>query len=94
LGPARRDEAGTPTVLVASGALSLAGLWMTATHVPLLLQAARAIVPWPNAIWHAAAGPIVLALGVALFMYPSGSVAAQRRTDGAGALPDGNDHSR
>lgn len=70
--PVRRGESGTPALLLASGVLALAGLWMTATHVPLLLQAARGFVPWPNALWHSAGGPLVLALGVALFLYPAG----------------------
>lgn len=51
-----------PVALVAV----LAGLWMTATHVPLLDQAADPNVPvsWDSALFHSLPGIVILALSV------------------------------
>lgn len=38
--------------LIATLAAALAGLWMTATHVPLLWQARTVLVDWPTALTH------------------------------------------
>lgn len=43
----------------------LAGLWMTATHVPLLGQAADGLVGWDAALFHSLPGILLLALTVA-----------------------------
>lgn len=54
------------TILLATGfAVSLAGLWMTLTHVPLLAQALGDEVTWSAALYHVAPGVAVLALGMA-----------------------------
>ena len=37
---------------------------MTATHLPLMLQATRAEAPWDATIYHSVPGLAVLALGV------------------------------
>lgn len=42
----------------------LAGLWMTATHVPLVAQATRDEVTAGTAAYHTAPGLVVLAVGV------------------------------
>lgn len=42
----------------------LAGLWMCATHLPLVLQATRNEAPWLATLHHSAPGLAVLALGV------------------------------
>lgn len=42
----------------------LAGFWMTATHLPLLLQATRAQAPWGATVYHSLPGLAVLVLGV------------------------------
>ncbi|MGI9120068.1 MAG: hypothetical protein ACR2G7_08120 [Acidimicrobiales bacterium] len=42
----------------------LAGFWMTATHLPLVLQATRAQAPWGATIYHSLPCLAVLVLGV------------------------------
>ena len=42
----------------------LAGLWSTATHVPLLLEAVEGRTPWGVALLHFSAGPPILVLGL------------------------------
>jgi hypothetical protein len=50
--------------LVAGLVILLAGLWMLATHVPLVAQATRGEAPWPGTLYHAAAAVAVLVFGV------------------------------
>jgi len=52
-------------LLVAGLTVTLAGIWMTATHVPLVAQAMRHQVSSTVAAWHSAPGVAVLALGLA-----------------------------
>lgn len=54
-----------PALALFAGGLvvTLAGLWATATHVPLVVQAAGGRVDWVPAIHHALPGPVVLLLG-------------------------------
>ncbi len=77
----RRGRAGGLLSLSAVCTVCLAGLWITATHVPLLADAAAGRVAWGTACLHAASGPVILALGLWLV----GSDLA----DGADAPPDG-----
>jgi len=49
--------------LVAGMTFALAGLWMTATHLPLIAQARRHQVPTTAALWHMSAGVVVLVFG-------------------------------
>lgn len=63
LGAARGRSLPVTALLAAGLTVSLAGLWMTSTHLPLVLQAARAEAPWAAAIYHTAPGLAVLALG-------------------------------
>ncbi len=59
---ARRGASGS--LLFAAGlVVALAGFWMTATHLPLVLQAMRAEAPWGATIYHSLPGLAVLALG-------------------------------
>ena len=59
--PPRRQS----TLLLASGfVILLAGLWMTATHVPLVAQASRQEVTWEAALYHTAPGVAVVLLGL------------------------------
>jgi hypothetical protein len=52
--------------LLASGlVIDLAGLWMAATHLPLVAQAARHEAPWGATIYHSAAAVLVLIFGLA-----------------------------
>ncbi len=54
----------SPPMLPAGLAVVLAGCWMTATHVPLLAQAARDEVGWGAGLFHTLPGVAVLALGL------------------------------
>ncbi len=51
--------------LAAGLVISLAGLWMVATHVPLVAQATRHEVPWNGTIFHSASAVMILAFGLA-----------------------------
>lgn len=46
--------------LVGSLVCLVAGTWMTATHVPLLVQAGQGLVPWETALIHSVPGILVL----------------------------------
>ncbi|MDQ2826137.1 MAG: hypothetical protein M3Y04_04115 [Actinomycetota bacterium] len=45
-------------------AVLLAGLWMMATHLPLVTQAMRGDAPWPATIYHTSAALAVFGLGL------------------------------
>jgi hypothetical protein len=47
-----------------SGVAFLAGLWITATHVPLIPAAIDGLAPWGAALLHLSAGPPILAVGL------------------------------
>lgn len=52
-------------IMFATGLLvTLAGFWMTATHVPLLAQATRDEAPMGAAVYHTLPGLAVTALGL------------------------------
>lgn len=51
-------------ILGAGLTVVLAGLWMTATHVPLVAQAARHEAPWGATAYHCATAAAVLAVGL------------------------------
>lgn len=53
------------SLLVCGFVVVLAGLWITATHLPLVAQASRQEVTWGAAIFHTAPGVAVLVLGAA-----------------------------
>lgn len=57
----RRTVSGA--MLVAGAVVLLAGLWMTATHVPLVLQATRDEAPGAAAAYHSIPGVAVALLG-------------------------------
>lgn len=59
-----RRSAQPGTALFVAGLLvALSGLWMTATHFPLLVQAFRDEVDWGAALFHSLPGLAVLTLG-------------------------------
>lgn len=58
-----RTEPGS-ALLVAGLVVLLAGLWMTATHVPLIRQARQDVVSNAAAAYHSAPGLAVLLLGL------------------------------
>jgi hypothetical protein len=54
------------TFMFAAGlVVVLAGLWMFATHVPLLAQASRGEVTWGAALYHTGSALTVLVFGMA-----------------------------
>lgn len=77
----RIDTQGIPEatagLLFASGVVFLAGLWISATHLPLIVQGTRGEVGWPAALWHSWAGLPIMVLGIALFFAPSESEQAK-----------------
>ena len=60
----RRGAAAGSFPLVAGMGVALAGLWMTATHLPLVSDASDGVVSESVAAWHTVPGLVVLALGV------------------------------
>lgn len=80
-----RDRAGTTGgsfPLLAGFGILLAGLWMTATHLPLVRDAGDGIVAENVAAWHSVPGLVVMALGVAwaASYWSSAEEPASRRT--------------
>ncbi|HET9051477.1 MAG TPA: hypothetical protein VFO60_07215 [Candidatus Dormibacteraeota bacterium] len=77
-------------------AILAAGIWMTATHIPLIRQAADGQETMSAALWHSIPGMIILALGavatladtLALMAQERASAAAQAETDSAGPVAD------
>lgn len=62
---ARRGTAGGTAMLVAGLAVLLAGVWMIATHAPLILQAMRDEAPVGSVVYHSLPGAVVALLGAA-----------------------------
>lgn len=60
---AERVRAATTVMFVGGLLVALAGFWMVATHVPLLVQAAQGLVSWTPAVWHFAPGLAVVVFG-------------------------------
>ncbi|MEA2704870.1 MAG: hypothetical protein QOD63_2815 [Actinomycetota bacterium] len=54
-----------PRLFLSGAVVVTAGLWMVATHVPLLLQAVQGAAPWSAALYHLAPSVAALWLGVA-----------------------------
>ncbi len=61
----RRDREGPSLLpLVAGMAVVLAGFWMVATHIPLVVQAFRGDAPWAGTIYHTTSAVAVFGLGL------------------------------
>lgn len=56
-------EASAP-ILGLTSLCFLAGLWQTATHVPLVLEGGAAEAPWGAVLLHSSAGPAILAIAL------------------------------
>ena len=50
--------------LIAGMVVLLAGMWMMATHLPLVAQATRGEAPWAGTVYHTASAVAVLGLGL------------------------------
>ena len=57
-------NAGASFPLIAGFGIVLAGIWMTATHLPLVRDARNDLVEGSVAAWHTIPGLVVLVLGV------------------------------
>ncbi|MGH9190804.1 MAG: hypothetical protein ACRD0Q_12395 [Acidimicrobiales bacterium] len=64
LGFSRRALSAPTAMLVAGLTVTLAGLWMTFTHVPLVVQAVDREVSLGAAVYHTLPGVAVLVLGL------------------------------
>lgn len=60
----RRAKGPGGTRFLAGMLVLLAGLWMMATHFPLLAEARRGDAPWPATIYHTSAALAVFGLGL------------------------------
>ena len=65
---ARRGARGGVLPLVLASLAFLAGFWITATHVPLVLQAGDELSPWGSVLFHATGGPPIVALALWLLV--------------------------
>lgn len=75
----RRRAVGTP-MLAAGLLVTLAGFWMTVTHLPLVAQALRGEAPAVAAGWHTVPGLVVMTLG-AVWAVRLGQVPAEHSAD-------------
>lgn len=64
LAATRRTDLSDTSLLVAALVVLLAGLWMAATHLPLVVQAARHEAPWGATLYMSASAAIVVLLGL------------------------------
>ena len=60
----RRPQGPGAYRFMAGLAVLLAGLWMMATHLPLVFQAMRDEAPWPATIYHNSSALAVFGLGL------------------------------
>lgn len=60
----RRAKGPGATRFLGGMAVLLAGLWMMATHLPLVAQAGRGDAPWPATIYHTSSALAVFGLGL------------------------------
>ena len=59
-----RSTAGSFPGMVGAGLFFLGALWITLTHVPTLIEAAAGDLSWGPALFHSAAGPLMLGLSL------------------------------
>lgn len=85
---ARSGAAPEMFMFIAGLAICLAGLWMVATHVPLVAQAARGEpgVSWVATIWHCASAVAVAVLGI-VWVATYWDAASDQRPTRAGSKP-------
>lgn len=70
---ARRGQADSIAALSALAVCTLAGLFETVTHVPLVLDAGGEQEPVGSVILHSSPGPVLLVLAVVLLLRPTPS---------------------
>jgi len=55
---------GNARAVAPATAMVAAGMWMTGTHLPLLIDASQGRIEWAAALWHSV--PAIVVLGLAL----------------------------
>lgn len=60
----RRHPSAVTAFTIASALSMLGGLWATATHVPLLAQAAQGLVSWGAAFFHSTPGVVLMVVAL------------------------------
>lgn len=60
----RRPVLGSPAALLGSSVSFLAGFWILATHVPLMIDAAQGKAAWGATAWHASTSLPIVALSL------------------------------
>ncbi len=60
----RRPQGPGALRLIAGMTVLLTGMWMMATHLPLVAQATRSEAPWAGTIYHTASALAVFGLGL------------------------------
>ena len=60
----RRPQGPGALRLIAGMTVLLAGMWMLATHLPLVAQATGGEAPWPGTIYHSSSALAVFGLGL------------------------------
>lgn len=75
-------QTGIPGIVLYSSAF-LAGLFESATHAPLVIEAARGIAPWGPALLHSALAPVITVIALwltarTLAVIPAESPAGER----------------
>jgi len=60
-----RAQSGVPGLVLYSGAF-LAGLFQTATHAPLVLEAGESLTPWGAVLLHSSLAPIITVIALCL----------------------------
>lgn len=84
LAVARRSPQPGPFLFLAGLIVLLAGLFMVATHVPLVMQANRGEAPWGGTIFHTSAALAVFCLGAVWASTYWSETAPQPESDEAG----------
>lgn len=66
----RRDRGEDVSYLIAVAIAFLAGLWITATHIPLLVHSAAGKAPWDGTLWHSLPGLPIPLIALGLYLFP------------------------
>ena len=82
---ARRSARPGPVLFLAGLVVTLAGLFMFATHVPLVMQATRGEAPWGGTVFHTSAALAVFGLGLLWAATYWSETAPDSRTEPAGS---------
>lgn len=85
LAVARRSPKPGPFLFVAGLVVLLAGLFMFATHVPLVMQATRDEAPWGGTVFHTSAALAVFGLGMLWAAAYWSETAPEAETEPAGS---------